>query len=95
MRWVMQLLLASGSRKRAADDIETTGVFGDTSVETGDSRGVKRPAESDALPPVREDEPERSRGRKRSIEEPSDGMECIYNVEVMDGLWTHGDVCGL
>ena len=51
--------------------------------------------QSEALPPVLEDESERRRDMKRGTEEPSDEMECVYDVEVMDGLWTHGDVCGL
>ena len=100
MRWVMwDPSSASGSRasrKRAVPETETTVASGDTSVGTGsDSRGVKRPAENEDMPPVLEDESERPRVVKRGIDEPNDGMECVFDAEVMDGLWTHEDLCSI
>ena len=87
---------ARASRKRAVPETETTVASGDTSVGTGsDSRGVKRPAENEDMPPVLEDESERPRGVKRGIDEPNDGMECVFDAEVMDGLWTHEDLCSI
>ena len=47
------------------------------------------------MPPVLEDESERPRGVKRGIDEPNDGMECVFDAEVMDGLWTHEDLCSI
>ena len=77
-------------------ETETTVASGDTSVGTSsDSRGVKRPAENEDMPPVLEDESERPRGVKRGIDEPNDGMECVFDAEVMDGLWTHEDLCSI
>ena len=79
---------ARASRKRAVPETETTVASGDTSVGTSsDSRGVKRPAENEDMPPVLEDESERPRGVKRGIDEPNDGMECVFDVQVMDGLF--------
>ena len=99
MRWVMWALLRSGaraSRKRAVPETETAVASGDTSVGTSsDSRGVKRPAENEDMPPVLEDDSERPRGVKRGIDEPNDGMECVFDAEVMDGLWTHEDLCSI
>ena len=67
------------SRKRVVSETEeTTVVTGDTSVGTSDSRGVKRPAESVETPSFLEDESERPRGVKRGIDEPNDGMECVF-----------------
>ena len=84
------------SRKRVATETEeTTVVTGDTFVGTSDSRGVKRPAESVETPSFLEDESERPRGVKRGIDEPNDGMECVFDAEVMDGLWTHEDLCSI
>ena len=78
---------ARASRKRAVPETETAVASGDTSVGTSsDSRGVKRPAENEDMPPVLEDDSERPRGVKRGIDEPNDGMECVFDAEVMDGL---------
>ena len=81
---------------------------GDTSVGTSsdsrallypllqvDNNRVKRPAENEDMPPVLEDDSERPRGVKRGIDEPNDGMECVFDAEVMDGLWTHEDLCSI
>jgi len=47
------------------------------------------------MPPVLEDESERPKGVTRGIDEPNDGMECVFDAEVMDGLWTHEDLCSI
>ena len=87
---------ARASRKRGVPETETAVASGDTSVgASSDSRGVKRPAENEDMPPVLEDDSERPRGVKRGIDEPNDGMECVFDAEVMDGLWTHEDLCSI
>ena len=32
---------------------------------------------------------------KRGIDELNDGMECVFDAEVRDGLWTHEDLCSI
>ena len=62
-------------------------------IDLAKLRGHGRKKEN--IPSVLEEKSERARGVKRGVDETNDGMECVFDAEVMDRLWTHEDLCSI